>query len=129
MNANELMIGDWVRCKTNGEYHRVCEIFQRPEHGWCYKEKFGLINELSDVEPIKIGHDILIKNGFEVEDGAGYVREDAYGRSVIVSTWDCNIKVVHNYDIEFNKAFHWTFHVHELQHVLNACNVQINIEL
>lgn len=79
MEANELMIGDWVlrrwTCSDTGR--EVVKDFQVTEirkngntlYVWSESGNMGLVEQL---EPIPITPEILEKNGFKIVHGFGY---------------------------------------------------------
>ena len=79
MNTKELTTGCYV--KVNGKPHRVDEIFNNA----VGLEKWDTLFISSDLEPIPITKELLLKNGF-VED----IDEDVYFISRII----CKYKVM-----------------------------------
>lgn len=117
MEANELMIGDWVHFPNmNG---RVAEL----------KDQFCEFKPLSHatydlVEPIPITPEILEKNGFVYDCGFWTIANPRYNNVRMVTYYSINDDVA--------DAFlgHWAFdenyaidYVHELQHALRLCGL------
>lgn len=62
MKANELMIGDWVRCCTDPKPFRIEQIDGVEEQ--AYGDD-GFYVDISDLQPIPITEEILEKNEFQ----------------------------------------------------------------
>lgn len=129
MKAEELSIGDWINV-TN--YHwdgrpytgQVNGITKK--HGTYYLQfSDALSAEIDRCEPIPITHEILEKNGFKKEDDDCYLWNENLERVIwfeggytVVTSVRCDrMYEGHCYD------------VHELQHILDICGINLNIEL
>ena len=136
MNANELMIGDWVTM-----YGIPLQITRLSEYG-----------EYQDVKPIPITPEILKKNGAkhsvyehpyfdyepteeELNDALQYYPFHSYklGTNIEVSFYPKEIRVevfgqdfVDVFKIRGRKG---DVYVHELQHALRLCKIEKKIEL
>lgn len=113
MQANELMIGDWVDSYLDGHPIQLTAYD-------CYIIARGYND---GIEPIPLTAEILEKNGFELDDLRG-TRYDIPGNDYYgISSY---------LDEDYNKC--WTFcasgiflfdipFVHELQHALRLCEL------
>lgn len=127
MKATDLMIGDWVNIQTEKDdepmYSQVEQLLE------CEIDA-DFQTSYENVYPIPLTEEILEKNGFEHEDGVGYIYDDyETSNKVIVDMWDGTIKILHNYDIAFNRTYWRTVNVHELQHILKDLEIEKEIIL
>lgn len=124
MNANELMIGDWVQ-HTSGKYMQVTAIdAQRGfacdiPHGWSYNNEYV---------PISLTAEILEKNGFWHEQNVGWVL-DCYEHEVIYDSFDRTLRINYNRKTILDLEFFGQMSVSELQHALRLCEIEKEIEL
>ena len=123
MNANELMIGDWVHYR--GTNIRVTSLYDKGgsnEIGWGDKESTWVNGRT--VEPIPLTPEILERNGFErsrVFVEWKYVNDDIY---ILWKPFPW-IKILNdNVQVLFPCEY-----VHELQHALRLCGVEKDIKL
>lgn len=124
MNAKELMIGNWVKTKTN-KYGTINELntdcLLTTLHGvngcWSY----------DSIEPIPLTVEILEKNGWshDIYDNESYDNEDAEMLSLWVGEdgrnawwWHAGFELV----IPIN-------YVHQLQNALALCGIEKEIVL
>jgi len=127
MNANELMVGDWVLINKSPDspYYKQfgIEDFETDKYQYC--------------EPIPLTREILEKNGFvkynEVSDTPPYDKDEegnmyySYkGEQKFWGWWQPNnvylIPVNAMLDLEIK-------YVHELQHALRLCGINKEIEI
>lgn len=126
MKANELMIGDWVTVRRPSNRREKVRVKSVIGNGTIEaKTKDGLVvfGELA-VEPIPLTVEILEKNGFE--------------RSKVFVEWkyeDDDVYMIYKpfpylkiQMEECNIAFPCEY-VHELQHALRLCGIEIEIKL
>ena len=128
MNANELMIGDWVLL-TDGPA-RVISIAQ---DGIYFEDKFGRgVCSFDKIQPISLTAEILEKNGFETEDAkdGGFVICDDY-YDIFIYEWSDSIWVARYESTEMYIPFEQATmsYVHELQHFLRTSGIEKEIEL
>lgn len=148
MNTSELMIGDWVRLKTDidteyyvdhvvpGQVIRVTEILDNSINPrWCSAEVGDAILD-SDIEPVPLTWETLLKSGFiekHPESAKRTYLKDPLNRIIVHKN-----RGVPYFEITGNpKEFGWfcprfqghVYHVHELQHILRACRIDMEISL
>lgn len=148
MKAEELMIGDWVKFPIGNE--KICDLPYIEGKGIC--ASFSASATLFPVpvealEPIPLTPEILLKNGFEKSESNSLSEtwcwakksEKIYNRWVQITFYNepingvshltkietCSSKGdgvnrLHSCDIES---------VHELQHALRLCGIDIEIKL
>ena len=124
MKANELMIGDWVKCTDpRCEGHQVDLI----DNG---NEEVGLDGEIDNFEniiPIPLTPEILEKNGFK-NRGAQFFCDN-----IGMIWWKDNIFMFSKYtrheDLPTENISINIGYVHELQHALKLCGIDKEVEL
>ena len=116
MNGECLSIGDWVSymgkmpCKVLELREKLALIDNGTRQRWAI--------EYSKLEPIPITEKTLVSNGFE------YYGDDAY-----VLAWAQNFVLVCEADgVRYNSRIKVKY-VHQLQHLLLLCGIEINFEL
>ena len=138
MNANELMIGDWVN-GWDGRWHPVCvsTISSYPEHRptivACGGYGYSLVDQ---VQPIQLTTEILEKSGFEpIRQDAGepyywqfFDKEEGHVinafRRIYRGLWiECSNATT---ETSVNKQCEY---VHELQHALRLAGIKKEIVL
>lgn len=139
MKAEELMIGDWVLCE--GKSYQIAEIGGMV----CLDANEELFAFFEDIEPIPLTPEILEKNGFKKSESDTLSQtwawaeksEKIYGRWVQITFYNepingvsyltkietCSnkgdgVNRLHSCDIES---------VHELQHALRICEINLEI--
>lgn len=138
MNIEDLMIGDWVIVK---------DYPMTPEPRKITKEHF--LRSLCEFEPIPITNNILEKNGFEF-----FPIEPMFNYGIFqLKTEHCFLRYSNkHHDIQIYKALKEGIddncnctkrtdryeircgqflikYVHELQHILRLCKIEINFEV
>lgn len=134
MIANELMIDDWVRCRTDKKPFKVEQIDGIEEQ--VYGDD-GFFVDIADLEPIPITEDFLEKNGFQRME-----RKDAWSGKIHVQymleigNMDSVIYVPDSHCLFAKHMLGETFEidnvksVHEMQHALRIGEFNhININL
>jgi hypothetical protein len=121
MKINELMIGDWVYNKRHKKNIQI-QPYDFFVHGHGNNGTFAVSSTIvsgRDLVPIPLTEEILVKNGWRKEpltiDG-DYA--DWYGEIPICQEED-----------EFNYADIELRYVHQLQRLLNLCNIDKEIIL
>ena len=121
MKANELMIGDWVRC-TDPKPFRIEQIDGVEEQ--VYGDD-GFFVDTGDLRPIPLTAEILEKNGFDMDGYVVHFKEDEHYMLEMVFeddelrwTINCDEYTIMNFE-----------YVHELQHALRLCGVEKEIIL
>lgn len=120
MNANELMLGNWV--KYHGVTVRVVEISERSVgfmSGGAYD-----IDKPENLMPIPLTRDILVNNGF-----GSYLSDDCYGEEIEVHLGLDEWEVEDDYGDAVTAFGKNIIHVHELQNALRNCDIEKEIVL
>lgn len=137
MKANEIMIGDWVLMDLN--YSEEGPMYTQPNYQ-PYKIQNGedidlacetnCIGDADVYQPIPITPDILFANGFISKPFFAYVSAD--GRITLDPStpnyprqWNVHID---NEDYQSIASCDLDY-LHQLQHLLRICNIEINWEL
>lgn len=113
MKANELMIGDWVRC-TDPKPFRITDI--ETECGTPYFSVTGtdcLAVDGGDLQPIPLTAEILEKNGFKVDPTI-----NPFAVRLVVEMYSHGTTWKDEHD-----AMRGLRYVHELQHALRLCGI------
>lgn len=128
MNANELMIGDWVSYEN--EPIMVWEIDDYYDRINTEPDGYNAITcvEISEVTPIPLTPEILEKNGFWSQHNVGYVMEE-HENEIIYDLLDHKLRILKNREQILNLESFGDMCVHELQHALRLCNINKEIEL
>jgi len=134
LRAEDLAVGDWVKTVSSKKesYQRVKVIYSSMVAPYIIttgtEEKWFL----SEIEPIPLTPEILKKNGFS---GEGYnmgiigfhtdpIPEVKDGYEVFI--WkDMCLEIKHG----FTHLKRYTFYVHELQHALKLCGINLEIKV
>lgn len=147
MKANELMIGDWV-CVTKNftqKYHKIRALSndEGAVFRGIYVNEYGVKNPSifspNDTEPIPLTKEILEKNGFKRNPLWHHCDKDLDDYSISVQLGYANrieyVKIAEKgkdnvIPSERTKLYltHIKY-VHELQHVLRLCRINMIIEL
>lgn len=120
MNANELMIGDWMRC-TDPKPFRIEQIDGIEE--LVYGDD-GFFVDTADLQPIPLTVEILEKNGWKKEDVFGSLIKYSFIGPIDIETGGEMFRLSNNYF--FCSRIHY---VHELQHALRMCGVEKDITI
>lgn len=137
MEANELMIGDWVYNNPayfNDDYNGVTEF---PDELQSYKIERGEdLEETGCYSPIPLTAEILEKNGFECEQMEfsraiwnTYKIADNLYFAICGEMKACGYYVGQLNDSDYIQNVLKIDYVHELQHALRLCGIEKNIEL
>ena len=128
MEAEELMIGDWVLDKAVSE--KPVQVLQINLKNVHYEHEKGYISVGTEIiEPVPLTHEILEKNGFEREGGASRCKFDKWwlsilhwnkGRLELIISDDSTKLYTLDIDLKY---------VHQLQHALRLLGINKNIEL
>jgi len=135
---NQISIGDWYRyryttCDTHREIVRTFRVtaierMTGDYYVWGVDQNgksLGRICYPEQLEGIEITKEILEKNGFKRFD-AGFFLDDDYF-DITICEWSDSIWVYRYEGTAFEQVT--IGYVHELQHALNACAVELKIEL
>lgn len=139
MNANELMIGDWVRIAPYDIIDQVdCLLteYAVTSHG----DTCGQY-EYKDIEPILLTQEVLEKNGFVcVEVGDNGIGTPAKFRNRF-EKWECRTqwhtfhvfydRIRHSFSLNaaYSNHIEGMQYVHELQHALRISGIDKEVEL
>lgn len=114
MEANKLMIGDWV-CIEGPNCYQIDEIRKEFDEYRLYLKDTAVFATESEIEPIPLTAEILEKNGFERLD-AGYRLKKAY-LILSCSSREDNPKV---FWLRVSYSECRIEYVHQLQHALRV---------
>lgn len=125
MNANEIMIGDWVRhrwtcCDTGREVVRDFQLAAIQKIGsYLYAwSKGGNAGNIEDIEPIPLTPEILGENGFaELNPGTWWYMD-----------FHISLSTTRVYTLICGRTIQFRF-IHELQHALKLCGIEKDIVL
>ena len=130
MEANELMIGDWVLTLESTHKEKVYAQIWAIEEGQTSilvkKDNRNWFVDIEWIEPISLTSDILKKNGFEY-----------YHKNFASTDYDSPFKLeMVEWPDENGNGGLWLINglfkirfVHELQHALRMCGIDKTIEL
>lgn len=138
MNANELMIGDWIRIdepdKYAGAAGQIRSLMDHREGDAAYfhvfiQDKLGYVSRevcSDDIRPIPLTPAILEKNGFH----------EKWDRDIKLMACDTiTIEIGNNYKLFMDGKMYLRrvlaplYYVHQLQHALKICRIEKTIEL
>lgn len=134
MKANELMIGDWVKWKDDGEFYQISEIDEvvEGEAHVCFMG-YNYMVHLDEIEPIWITPGVLEKNGWECvgeEEGPCQIMQvydspDAFWWTKRNGECGCERSVDKNGEEWIERTFFClqVGYVHELQHALRLADI------
>ena len=139
MKANELMIGDWVRC-TDQKPFKIEQIDGVEEQGYGDD---GFYVDTGDLQPIPLTEEILEKNGFEELMSEGWESAAKFGRiPEPTGVWQYSFGQFDSVSYLPKRSFlRVKFmegstadianikYVHELQHALRLCLIDKEITL
>lgn len=123
MDIRDLCIGDCVRYR-NREW-QVCSLYQFTGEVGLWRKDSQLCENISDIEPIPITPEILLKNGFKE-----HIFPDQYRNAekcIIVRAgkeWDFNTAIEEYRMIGRYQSLYGLQFVHELQHALRVAGVE-----
>ena len=149
MNANELMIGDWVYAKVQVDDTGTEPVFERTP-----KRVTDLTNSINgiyvegtsqfagaEIEPIPLTQEVLEKNGFVcVEVGDNGIGTPAKFRNRF-EKWECRTqwhtfhvfydRIRHSFSLNaaYSNHIEGMQYVHELQHALRISGIDKEVEL
>ncbi|MBR6132535.1 MAG: hypothetical protein IKQ20_11845 [Bacteroidales bacterium] len=135
MKASELMIGDWVRC-TDPKPFRIIDIeteWRTPYFSVNGTDRLGV--DGGDLQPIPLTGEILEKNGFHrsADNNYEYVYEYRDDDTIICCPKGTGCINAYGYiTLHIGCATIEelpTDYVHELQHALRLCGVEIEITI
>lgn len=79
--------------------------------------------------PIPVTPEILEKNGFDYMGNCHYDYEDGYGQLVRYDTFNRRLKIIRDLDIIFDSGDYAELMLHELQHALKLCRIDLQIKI
>lgn len=136
MNANEFMIGDWVRC-TDPKPFRIEQIDGIGE--LVYGDDGFFVNT-ADLQPIPLTVEILEKNGWRGRSRTQwqFFRDGCDKLNILLGKDYTQVEYLNmiynpedNAEVNYGHNFEFprTIYVHELQHALRLCGIEKTIEL
>lgn len=138
MNANELMIGDWVHLTDKDVNARVTEL-RSDGHDALVVTDHGEVDMLIDLEPIPLTGMILERNRFEKTNETHRVLEyrlcvEKYYEAYLYVTFRLRtgfVRVEFDTDMKGPKIgfIKYEMSVHDLQHAMRMCGIEKEIEL
>lgn len=139
MDANELMIGNWVepdQCRIPTEYCRVEGIY--PD-GTVHLDKAERLFTLDELHPIPITPEILKKNGFKKFNFHNIEKQHLWtwwlDTLTSITLWcrelydDAKDGWMIRIESQIASCCHKVEYVHELQHSLRVCGINKEIVL
>ena len=144
MKAKELMIGDWVRISHRNKIGKVYRVDETNGNGNGWAAVIDGDYHESDLEPIPLTSELLEKNGFERVPQPGCANPYHWMLEKYEEESDgllFRIKAFNNpfrgmfvsidnpsacETISFGKQIEF---VHELQHALRICEIELDIKL
>lgn len=116
MKANELMIGDWVYFIHTDKF----DMYTYREKARITADDFARDSCILDAHytPIPLTPEILEKNGWKFNDLPFVQGWEQYGITIVGNRITCGQNV--SMKVEY---------VHELQHALKLCGIEIEIKL
>lgn len=134
MKATELVIGDWVNCDLCQEPQQIVELYETQ-----VMLQYCDLYDYTEIEPIPLTPEILVKNGFERISKSPYKTE--YRVCFDEDNNDFLFVCIHHlrdyvavYYNPLNRMVHLDCNiencmVHELQHALKLCGIDKEIIL
>jgi len=124
MNANELMLWDWVYVPHKGKAPHYGKVTALLSSGAVETEINGSLALSSSVEPIPLTSEILEKNGFECR-GAWMIPGKDLGLRQDGDSWGV---LLYYADYHALTLCHIAY-LHELQHLLHLCGIDKEITI
>lgn len=138
MDCKDLMIGDWFKAVDYNSPFRITAIYddvvqtqadyQSEIDGNWYSEA-----EIKDLVPIELTEDILEKNGLkkqEANEWFYYKEQDGKGQYMILWSMDYNYLEIGSYTNAYGEFERFgVCYVHQLQHALRLCGIDMEIKL
>lgn len=143
MEANELMIGDWVSYKGNPTKIRTIEIYNVDVGPLQVTITYGdricglTVIDVSMLKPIPLTPEILEKNGWKQKKG--FIQHGNFGNGPLMIWHTEDNKILRHFthemeisDLSSDRGFRVRFdcnYVHQLQHALKLCQIEKEIQL
>lgn len=142
MNANELMIGDWVLCDKNAQSdYEFDNVNYQPfqilnGNDIDYAIERNMIGDADVYQPIPLTGEILEKNGFKNKKGR-FMQIGNFDNPPLIM-WHLVDDIILGHpksqlEIHYgDKSMHVSFvcsYVHNLQHALKLCGIEKEITL
>lgn len=135
IQANELRIGNWINIQSHNQYAQIIEIKSgRPDNRDFVRISSPNLDtqfavEISQINPIPLTEEILLKAGFEKES-----EDDKYGRVFLIPDTKYIIRIVNygnpqkvdfGYSLEISDNKDWCgikriYFLHDLQNTIFA---------
>ncbi len=127
MNAEELMIGDWVYCTNTCKNAKVVGIY-KPNDNYriivISEDDIELAFCEKNIQPIPLTAEILEKNGFVISNEEPVI--DEIGVSIIYGRYK---RIDEDQCTNYGDGLYPIKYVHELQHALRLCGIKKEITL
>ena len=127
MEANELMIGDWVYLVK--DYGKPVKDILKIDALDLHRISDGML----EVKPIPLTPEILLKNDFKYGNGYGYsftnrkeMCGDGFEEEKVYINTDLDVLIIYTAASTIRLP---VIYVHELQHSLKLCRIKKEIEL
>ena len=142
MKAEELMVGDWVMWKNRQvQIARVSGIVYSFGHidvglAHCNDDNLLETHDIKSISPIPLTPEILEKNGFKnssvITVGTPKMRWESEDTRTEITIWmddTLPMEIVKNvyYEDEVSYTLPFPATVHELQHALRLCGINLNL--
>ena len=129
MNKEDLMIGDWVDIRLQDDEHGEHMYSQVEQLLECEIDAY-FKTSYANVYPIPLTKKILEANGFLEKEIPTFGNKEFYGNDILLRFWNNDYCHVHYYGTDKHYYFpNDVRYVHELQHILKICNIQIKITM
>lgn len=142
MNIRNLMVGDFVHSKLHDVDTFVIDIEGRDLKAvsvWLDSRQCWERHYLDEIEPIPLTNEILGKNGFKMFDCHGIEGQYQWSwwrdMQTSVSLWcrELNDDPRDGWMVRIDSSpatyYNRVEYVHELQHAMNICGVEMNLKL
>lgn len=131
MDCKDLMIGDWVIC--NDLKMQVAVIGETVGFLDCNNQVYWAYEGFDRIYPIPITGEILVKNGLkkqEANEWCYYKEQDGKGQFMILWSMDYNYLEIGSYTNAYGEFERFgVCYVHQLQHALRLCGIDMEIKL
>ena len=129
MEVKELAIGDWVNVFGTPKQIEGIRKFKTGDEIVYYNGDSGIF--ATDVTPILLTKEILLKNGFEDFAGGGCIIKEPSSDEEPVYIWNGTDSI---YVVDYCSLNKYTYikeckYVHEFQHELKSCGIEKEIVL
>ena len=121
MKINDLMVGDYICLDGDENYDCPIQVQQIRYQGVDEIIADSDVYGIDDIIPIPLTEEILVKNGFGKINNQYF-----FGQVEIKELRDCWVVTINKEDADVDINIHY---VHQLQRLLNLCNIDKEIIL